>query len=110
VSRWRWGKLQGSSLPTLQGSGLRTITGRPGTEGPNAAVYRSERWRRLRAELIKAHPYCARCNARGVRLYADHKRELRDGGPAFDPSNIEILCSKCHGAKTVEARRARGLA
>jgi hypothetical protein len=86
----------------------RTLGGRPGTEGPHAHIYGSERWKQLRRKLVREHPYCARCGARGRRLYCDHKQELRDGGPAFDASNIEVLCHPCHMAKTAEARRARG--
>ena len=105
---WRWGKLRGpaTGMRTLRPT-ARTLASRPGAEGPNGRVYGSQAWKDLRAKLIKQHPYCSRCGARGGRLYADHRVELRDGGPAFDPSNIDILCASCHQTKTAEARRAR---
>jgi ribosomal protein S27AE len=107
---WRWGQIRGPGLRTLSGP-VRTLGGRPGTEGPNANVYRSKQWRALRDELVRRHPFCARCGTSSGRMYADHKVELRDGGPAFDPSNIEILCAGCHAKKTAaEQRRRRGLA
>lgn len=43
----------------------------------------------------------------GCRLYADHVKELKDGGAPFDVSNGLARCATCHGRKTTEARAAR---
>ena len=69
--------------------------------------YQSPEWRNLRDSVIKARgKQCEACPARGF-VIADHKVEIRDGGAALDPSNIKLLCAKCHGRKTAKARRAR---
>lgn len=41
------------------------------------------------------------------RLYADHIKELRDGGAPFDPSNGIALCGACHTKKTIAERQRR---
>ena len=69
--------------------------------------YQSPEWRALRDQVISARgKQCERCSARGF-VIADHKVEIRDGGARLDPSNIRLLCAKCHGRKTAQAKRAR---
>lgn len=41
------------------------------------------------------------------RMYADHIRELRDGGQPFDLSNGQCLCASHHELKTMAARTRR---
>lgn len=65
-------------------------------------VYQSSQWLRLSSQLKRIKPFCERCGMRGQALYADHIKELKDGGAAFDIANIQILCAPCHGAKTKE--------
>lgn len=45
----------------------------------------------------------------GVRLFADHIQELRDGGAPLDPGNGMARCGSCHTRKTAveRGRRAR---
>ena len=69
--------------------------------------YQSPEWRALRDRVISARgKQCEQCGARGF-VIADHKVEIRDGGARLDPSNIKLLCAKCHGRKTALAKRAR---
>lgn len=42
-----------------------------------------------------------------ARLYADHVRELKDGGAPFDVGNGLARCASCHTSKTAQARAAR---
>jgi 5-methylcytosine-specific restriction endonuclease McrA len=65
-------------------------------------VYQSSQWFQLSSQLKRIKPFCERCGMRGQALYADHIKELKDGGAAFDIANIQILCAPCHGAKTKE--------
>jgi 5-methylcytosine-specific restriction enzyme A len=50
-----------------------------------------------------------RCNRRSPpdRLFADHIRELSDGGAPLDPANGQCLCGSHHTAKTAAARARR---
>lgn len=47
------------------------------------------------------------CGRTGVRLFADHVVELRDGGRPYDVTNGQALCGSHHTAKTAAARAAR---
>jgi 5-methylcytosine-specific restriction endonuclease McrA len=72
------------------------------------SIYGSGAWREAKARVYATQPHiCAHCQRQGVRLYVDHIRELRDGGAAFDTSNLQLLCSPCHGRKTAKARGER---
>ena len=78
--------------------------------GANAAHYQSsghKAWRR--SVLERDHFRCVKCGAGGpgVRLYADHVREITDGGDPLDVANGQTLCGPHHNEKTAEARRAR---
>jgi 5-methylcytosine-specific restriction protein A len=77
-------------------------------------VYTSSEWRALIAQII-AHRgrRCEKCGrvrdelGKLVRIFGDHIRELRDGGPLLDPNNVELLCGDCHARKTAAVRAAR---
>lgn len=59
------------------------------------------------AVIARARGACQDCNRTGVRLFADHVRELRDGGAAHDIANGRALCQSCHGRKTARERARR---
>lgn len=76
--------------------------------------YSSVAWRRLLDQLIKARGRrCERCgrthdaDGEPIRVFGDHIKELRDGGAPLDPSNIQLLDSSCHMAKTAVERARR---
>jgi 5-methylcytosine-specific restriction endonuclease McrA len=54
--------------------------------------------RSRRVALERAGYRCERCGCTS-NLQVDHRRRLRDGG-TNDPSNLQVLCTDCHGAKT----------
>lgn len=47
------------------------------------------------------------CRRTGVRLFADHIVERKDGGDPFDLANGQALCGSCHGVKTSSERAKR---
>jgi hypothetical protein len=76
------------------------------------SIYSTPEFRAWRGRVI------ARANGRcqdpqhqgshgGGRLYADHIKELKDGGAPFDDSNGMARCASCHTRKTVNSRLAR---
>ncbi|NVO13884.1 MAG: HNH endonuclease [Rhodoplanes sp.] len=70
--------------------------------------YSTQAHRAWRAGVYRRAGYaCEACGARGVKLYADHIHELRDGGAALDPANGQCLCAGCHMVKTTTARAER---
>lgn len=79
-------------------------------------IYHSEehkRWREqvllsagFRCQWIENGSRCTRA-APQHRLFADHIKELRDGGAPFDAVNGQCLCGAHHTRKTVQARAKR---
>ncbi len=79
-------------------------------------IYHSEEYKRWREQvLLSAGFRCewiengSRCTkaAPQHRLFADHIKELRDGGAPFDPANGQCLCGAHHTRKSVQARANR---
>jgi 5-methylcytosine-specific restriction enzyme A len=78
--------------------------------------YLSRPWRSLVAGLLAQRGRrCEACGRTGeggkpVRIFADHIRELVDGGAALDPRNVRLMCGSCHTTKTLaeRAKRLRG--
>ncbi len=104
-------RAHGFRIPTSNSTDRMRRTGSQGSTDP---IYNSAEWAKLRTWIYRQRP--RECEAVGCttidrgrngRLHLDHKQELVDGGPAFDPANIEIRCSKCHAAKTALAKAAR---
>lgn len=66
----------------------------------------------VRQVITRAGGHCQGqgCTRSGVRLFADHIVEKRDGGALLDPANGQALCGSCHTRKTnrERARRIRG--
>lgn len=75
------------------------------------------RWRKMAASWLDAHPWCARCLVRrthrggGLRRVAeqvDHIIPLRLAPDrAYDESNLQSLCMRCHNIKSGHERSGR---
>ncbi len=83
----------------------RTALPPPKQPDPHYSSTAHRTWRA--AVIARAGHACQRCGRRGVRLFADHIVELRDGGAALDVTNGQALCGACHTTKTVAVRAAR---
>ena len=71
------------------------------------AIYRTAEHKAWSKQVIaRARGHCQDCQRTGTRLFADHVREVKDGGAPLDPANGRALCGGCHGRKTA-AERAR---
>ena len=60
----------------------------------------------FRCQWVEGGSRCTKA-APQHRLFADHIKELRDGGAPFDPANGQCLCGAHHTHKTVQARANR---
>jgi 5-methylcytosine-specific restriction enzyme A len=76
--------------------------------------YDSPEWRTLVARIISSRGRrCEQCGrthdeaGQPIRVYADHIVEIKDGGPLLDPTNVQLKCGPCHGAKTQAERTKR---
>lgn len=59
-------------------------------------------WRKFRARIIKAHPFCGEPGCGSTdRLNVDHIVTVRDAPHRrLDPTNVQVLCHKHHSART----------
>ena len=54
------------------------------------------RWAAARRRRLDIDGWrCTACGRPG-RLEVHHREPLRDGGPRYDPANLEVLCRPCH--------------
>lgn len=106
-------------IPTL-GSRIATLDTRkakplPKTADPHYQTKEHEDWARKvknragwRCEHVEAGVRCERSRARGDRMYADHRIEVRDDlSKALDLDNGQCLCPRHHTEKTAAERRKR---
>lgn len=69
-------------------------------------IMNSQRWHNLQSEILKAKPYCERCEAKGWRIpskVVHHIKPIESGHSteeyerlAYDPENLQALCHQCH--------------
>lgn len=89
------------------------------------ALINSTEWRKVRRVFLVANPLCVRCVERGISQLAEvvhHVKPLENyiSSPAlmrrlaYDHSNLQALCHKCHNevhieldSRSVEANRHR---
>ena len=70
-----------------------------------AALYKTARWKRERADFLTANPMCD-CGA--ASTVADHRIPHRGAEALFwDQGNWQPLCRRCHNAKTGRETRER---
>ncbi len=63
-------------------------------------VYQSRRWRGVRLQVLKEHPWCQNCGI-NIATDVDHVVALADDGDPYDRSNLQALCKRCHSSKTM---------
>lgn len=67
-------------------------------------VTATRRWQVLRMAILERDGWqCRACETRKGRLEVDHVEPVRTAPKrAFDPANLQVLCSPCHSKKTRE--------
>ena len=63
----------------------------------NRSIYNSKRWKMLRRAVLFDQPLC-HCGQ--IATDVDHIVPIDKDGKVWDRSNLQGLCSSCHGAKT----------
>ena len=103
-------KMLGPLVPRSDG---RTIRVEPKRADPIYLSEEHKRWREqvllnagFRCQWIENGSRCIKA-APQHRLFADHIKELNDGGAPFDPANGQCLCGAHHTRKTAQARANR---
>jgi len=96
--------------PRIRTLDTRTAQPAPRHQDPTYTVYKTPEFLAWRDAVLKRAgrrcewPGCGRSEK---RMFADHIKELRDGGSPFDPANGQCLCGSHHTIKTNEARAKR---
>jgi hypothetical protein len=99
-----------SLLPRLATLDMRVAAPAPKVADPYYHSPEHQRWRRIVVERSGGRCQDTACRTphrAGVRLFADHIVELRDGGSPTDPANGLARCGACHTRKTAAARAER---
>jgi len=97
---------------------IRTIdtSCRPPPEKTVDSFYHSPEYLEWREAVIaragrqcEAREGASRCTVKepAARLYADHVKEIKDGGAKLDTANGQALCAKHHAIKTAKERAKR---
>lgn len=74
---------------------------------PNEEFYRSQRWKKLRGEILKEHPFCNLC-FRTENLQVHHLTPPRgDEELFFSLGNLMVVCAECHRKITAAEIQAR---
>ena len=60
----------------------------------------NRKWAAFRLTILRRDGYvCAHCA--GYGHHVDHIKPLAQGGAAFDATNTQVLCARCHRNKTI---------
>lgn len=95
---------------------VRSLDTRSALPSPKRAdpFYGQAAWQTLQQAIVAERgaicedPKCdGRTHRPGMRVYADHIRELKDGGEPYERANIMLRCAASHTRKTAAERAER---
>ena len=69
--------------------------------------YSTERWRKLRAEVLKGNPICSICQAKPADT-VDHIHHQRGDPQFYDMSNLRPACRACNSSMARTHGMGRG--
>jgi hypothetical protein len=82
-----------------------------GSTYTDTSFYRSQAWRRLRAEKLRISPYCECDDCKGKKVPADlvdHIKRIEDGGDPYDMNNLQSMRNHpCHDRKRAREKNAK---
>ena len=100
-------------MPTVNKEQRPWIKTKPKSDNrtPNGNIpanfYRMAAWRKLRARVLDAEPFCRECMSQQIVTPAqmvDHIQPIRLGGAPMDESNLSPLCNHHHSKKSGKER------
>lgn len=78
---------------------------------PHHQLYKSVDWLNLRRYHLTQQPICVVCGRSGIEaggLHVDHIVDHKgDIDIFYDKTNLQTLCSRCHGRKSIEVIRMK---
>jgi len=86
---------------------LRTAQPPPKEADPHYLSPEHRAWREAVVKRAGGRCQWPGCGRAERRMFADHIKELRDGGAPLDLANGQCLCGGHHTLKTARARAAR---
>jgi len=75
-----------------------------------STLYLTNRWRKVRDNVLRIEPLCRECAAKDrtrIAKVVDHILSMRDGGHPTHTANLQPLCYPCHNRKTGREVQAR---
>lgn len=104
-------------IPTIKSrvatADMRRVPPAPKAVAPFYTTPEYRRWREAviaragrQCEALTGGRRCTKAEPHN-RMFADHIKEVRDGGALLDVANGQCLCGGHHTAKTAKARAAR---
>jgi len=76
-----------------------------GRDDFSKSFYKGEMWLLVKKKHLDKSPFCVECLKNGVRKKArivDHIIPMKEGGAAYDESNLQSLCWECHSRKSAK--------
>jgi 5-methylcytosine-specific restriction enzyme A len=90
----------------------RRVSQLPDERTARRKLYKSPRWRGVRARQLQREPHCRTCSLRGIKTPASHVDHIE---PVPDPvmthlrefwsGPLQSLCVSCHSSKTTSERQ-----
>lgn len=73
-------------------------------------LYRTARWKKLRAYVLARSPLCQRCNTEAARVVHHVKPAREYPHLQWSLDNLEALCDRCHNRESQQERANANLA
>jgi 5-methylcytosine-specific restriction protein A len=96
-----------TSRPMLATHDTRTVRPAPKVAADHYSTPEHRAWRAEVIRLSGGQCQWPGCKRAGIRLFADHIIEIKDGGSALDVANGQALCGGHHTNKTLKERAKR---